>query len=807
MARQAPLHLGETVDPAAHTRSGTVVRIDPASLTTHGVIVGQTGSGKTGLGMALIEEVLLSGVPVILIDPKGDLTNLALQFPSLSAAEFGPWTENGDGAAAAESWTKGLAGWGLGPTDVADLKNSAEVIVWTPGSTTGRPLNLIGSLQAPGGNATAEQRADEVSGTVSGLLALLSIESDPMSGAEHILLSNLVERAWAAGTSLGLDQLVAQIIDPPMRKLGVLELDTFYPPKDRTALAMKLNGLLASPSFAAWGAGEPLDIASMLHNPETKQPRASVVTIAHLSDEERQFAVTKILSALITWMRSQSGSTNLKALVYIDEVFGYVPPTANPPTKAPILTLFKQARAFGLGLVIATQNPVDVDYKVLSNAATWIVGRLQTERDRDRLLDGMRSASGATDIDALSATISSLAKREFILQRAGSDTPTIFTSRWAMTYLRGPLTGSQLAQLPAAKAPAQALPVAVSTTSPGAGGSSSTAGDASVPFSGSRTSSAAPVLKDDETTVPPPVADGISARWVTSSTPWLAEANGTPNATRHVAAAAARLALLFDDDKAGVRESQEWEAIVTPLTVGFDPSAVVSADYDERDFSTTATANAIYVVPGADINKKAFWTDLEKRLVDQAVAARTMTVQRNVDLKIWSRPGETVEAFASRCELAADEQADADTAKLRTTLDTKIDRIQLAIAEAERKAREAEKAHKANRTEEIVAGAGELLGALFGGRRNARSLGRVVKGVSGRRGDSSRSDARADAASDKIDMKSTELAELEQQLADQLFDIDAKWDTVAKNITTQDIPLERADVRVVEIGLVWMPQT
>ncbi len=800
MARQTPLHLGETVDPAAHSRTGTVVRLDPAALTTHGVIVGQTGSGKTGLGIALIEEVLLAGVPVILIDPKGDLTNLALQFPNLSAEEFAPWVESGDPAVVAADWSKGLASWNLSATDVADLKNMAEVVVWTPGSTSGRPLNLAGSLQAPSGTSSAEQRADEVSGTVAGLLGLLSIESDPMSGREHILLSNLVERAWAEGTNLGLDQLVAQIIDPPMRKLGVLDLDTFFPAKDRTALAMKLNGLLASPSFAAWGAGEPLDIAAMLHNPETKKPRASVVSIAHLGDEERQFAVTKILSALITWMRNQSGSTNLRALLYIDEVFGYVPPTANPPTKMPMLTLFKQARAFGLGVVVATQNPVDVDYKVLSNAATWMVGRLQTERDRDRLLDGMRSASGATDIEALSATISSLAKREFVLQKAGSDKPTIFTSRWAMSYLRGPLTGTQLKSLPAAKAPAGAETSSAGTTGTAAGGYGANAVATSA-------APAAPQLRDDETTVPPPVAPAITSRFTTASAPWLPEVGGTPNATRYIAGAAARLSLLFDDDKAGVRESQEWEAIVTPLAVGFDPSSVISVDYDERDFTATAPTGAIFVVPNADIKTKGFWSSLEKQLVEQAVSARALTVQRNEALKLWSRPGETAEAFASRCELAADDAADKDTAKLRATLETKIDRVQLAIAEAERRAREADKAHKANRTEEIVAGAGELLGALFGGRKNARSLGRVVKGVSGRRGDSSRSDARADAAADKADAKATELAELEQQLADQLFDIDAKWDTIAKDITTQDISLEKSDVRVVEMGLIWIPQT
>ncbi len=785
MPRQAPLHIGETVDPAAHTRSGTVVRLEPNALTTHGVIVGQTGSGKTGLGIALIEEVLLSGVPVILIDPKGDLTNLALQFPSLSADEFAPWVENGDGATAAADWTKGLESWGLGATDVADLKNMAEVIVWTPGSTAGRPLNLAGSLKAPSGNPTPEQRADEVSGTVSGLLGLLGIDSDPLSGREHILLSNIVERAWAGETNLGLDQLVAQIIDPPMRKLGVLELDAFFPAKDRNALAMKLNGLLASPSFASWGAGEPLDIAAMLFDPDTKKPRASVVTIAHLSDEERQFAVTKILSALITWMRTQSGSTNLRAMLYIDEVFGYCPPTANPPTKTPLLTLFKQARAFGLGVVIATQNPVDVDYKVLSNASTWMVGRLQTERDRDRLLEGMKTASGATDISALGTIISSLAKREFVMQKTGSDKPTIFTSRRAMSYLRGPLTGAQLAKLPAAQVPDHVA--------------SATAASAA--------STAAPAtLRDNESTVAPPVAAGIQVRYTTASAPWLASAGGTPNATRYVAAVAARLNLLFDDDKAALRETVEWEAIVTPLSIGFDAANVITADYDERDFVPTTPEGAIFVVPEADIKGKAFWSDIEKQLIDQAVASRTMTIQRNEELKVWSRPGETPEAFASRCELAANEQADAETVKVRATLETKVDRLKAAIDTAQRQADVAETSHKANRMQEVVAGAGALLGALFGGKNSARSIARAVTSVSSRHNTATKSDARVDAATGKIEAKNTELADLEQQLAEQLTAIDTKWDAVAKNVTSQDIPLERSDVRVLEVGLIWMPQ-
>ena len=411
----AALFLGESVDPAAHTRTGTKIELDPASLTTHGVIVGQTGSGKTGLGLVMIEEALLAGIPTILVDPKGDLSNLCLTFPSLDAASFASWVEGTDPGAVAKQWTDGLASWGLDGSRIAALRAAADVTVYTPGSSDGVPLNLVGSLAPPPGAVDDEEtRIDEVGSVVSGLLALCGIDSDPLSGRDHILLTNLLDRAWASGQTIDLATLVGQVQTPPFRKLGVLELETFFPAKDRTELMLKLNGLLASPSFGAWAKGDPLDIDSMLHSPDGR-PKASIISIAHLSDEERQFALTTVLSRLVSWMRKQSGTANLRVLLYIDEVFGFVPPTAAPPTKKPILTLLKQARAYGVGVVLATQNPVDVDYKALSNAATWIVGRLQTERDRDRLLDGMRSAAGGVDIDQLAATISGLAKREFVL--------------------------------------------------------------------------------------------------------------------------------------------------------------------------------------------------------------------------------------------------------------------------------------------------------------------------------------------------------------------------------------------------------
>jgi len=449
------LYLGKKTD------SDEQVQYPSKHLTTHGLIFGMTGSGKTGLAIGMLEEAQRQGIPIIAIDPKGDLTNLALAWPDLAPEGFAHWLDPArlEGANAAElgqqfadTWRNGLSGSGLGPDDIAAMRQRAHLTVYTPGSTSGVPVSLLRELAAPRGFETLneEDRQELVSGVVGAVLSLVRIPVDPLQSREFILLSNLISQAWARGESLDLPTLVQRVDTPPFAKLGVFDLDDFFPPRRRREFAMQLNGLIASPAFKAWLEGPPLDLEMMLTKEDGKQ-RTSIFYLAHLDDSERMSFVTLLLERVIAWMRQQPGTGALRALVYMDEVFGYLPPhPSNPPSKRPIMTLLKQARAFGVGVVLATQNPVDVDYKALTNAGTWLIGKLQAEQDRERVLDGLMSAQtgeGAPTRSEISRLVTSLEGRQFVLQSAHEPGPTVFKSRFAMSFLRGPMTRGEVARL------------------------------------------------------------------------------------------------------------------------------------------------------------------------------------------------------------------------------------------------------------------------------------------------------------------------------------------------------------------------
>jgi hypothetical protein len=793
----AALFLGGDVDPVSHERTGDEVRIDSDKFTTHGVIVGMTGSGKTGLGVVLIEEVLSAGLPTLVIDPKGDLTNLCLTFPGLQPSDFRPWIDEAQAAAAgrtpdefatqqSEMWTKGLLGWGLTTQNIANLRNATDFTIYTPGSQSGVPVNIVGSLQVPEDMTDAEVVGDEIEGYVSGLLGLVGIQADPLSSREHILLSNLINHSWLAGRALDLATLIGLVGNPPIRKLGVFELDQFFPPSDRMTLAMRLNGLLASPSFAAWAEGPPLDIQSMLYTADGT-PRCAIVTTAHLSDEERQFVTSLILAKLVTWMRHQSGTTDLRAMLYMDEVAGYLPPTANPPTKKPIMTLMKQARAFGVGVVLSTQNPVDIDYKALSNAGTWMIGRLQTDRDKQRLLDGLSTASGGVDVAQVDDTISGLGKREFVLRRAGTDTVEVFITRWAMSYLRGPMTRDQISELMANE---RQLSAGAASTSPAA------------PVGAGQ-----PALADDETSVMPETAQGTLVRWVDVASPWLADAGGDSRGTRLRASIVARVQLRYDDTKADLVHDQEYECVLSPISESVDVSRVIAVDYDDRDLRTEPPAGAVYIMSDAKLTNKTFFSSVERDLKEHLVRSLSIEIPANSELALYGRPGETAEAFELRCMRAADEAADAEIAKLRDKYETKVTKVRDQIAAAEDRVDVLDEQASGRRNSELLSTAGSILGGLLGGKRGRSGLLGKLGTAANRRGTTKASAERLDAAENKVARLQDTLAELELDLEQDVSEIDARWMERAKAVDSIQIGLEAADVKITQLVLAWLPVT
>ncbi len=528
-------YLGREYDLAGSRLLDRPVVYDARDLTTHAVCVGMTGSGKTGLCIDLLEEAALDGVPAIIIDPKGDMPNLNLTFPELRPADFEPWVNVDDARRKGMSvpdyarhisttWKKGLEDWGQGPERIRRLRESAEVSVFTPGSSAGLPVSILASLKAPvvDWDRDAEAARDQIRGTVSALLGLAGVDADPLRSREHILLCTIFEHFWREGQDLDLAALITSIQAPPVRRLGVFDVDTFFPEKDRFTLAMSLNNILAAPGFETWLRGEPLDVGRLLQTGDGK-PRHSIFYIAHLNDAERMFFTTLLLEQVVSWVRRQPGTTSLRALLYFDEIFGFLPPVSNPPSKRPLLTLLKQARAYGLGVMLTTQNPVDLDYKALGNTGTWFIGKLQTERDKMRVLDGLETAAtgGGEPLQRgdLEKMIAGLGSRVFLLHNVHEESPLIFQTRWAMSYLRGPLTGDQIRQLREERGQATEPPAAEEQTAPTAQRKKGTAA-AALPATSRRTPRRRTVTPPARLCSPPVWSSSSSRRPLTATAPW-----------------------------------------------------------------------------------------------------------------------------------------------------------------------------------------------------------------------------------------------------------------------------------------------
>lgn len=781
-------YLGKSYDLEQGKTNEELLLFDSKDLTTHGVCFGMTGSGKTGMCVCLLEEALIDNIPVIAIDPKGDLTNLLLNFPDLEPSDFRPWIQESAAkqkgqspdeyaAGQAKLWKDGLASWGQTGERIRKIRDAADLVIYTPGSDAGMPVSMLKSFDAPAAELVQDREAlrERIQATAGSLLGLLGIEADPVQSREHILLSLILDQAWREGRSLSLPELIQLIQTPPITRVGVFELESFYPSKDRFGLAMALNNLLASPGFESWMAGEPLDLDKFLHTPQGK-PRLAIFSIAHLGDAERMFFVSSLVNETLNWMRRQSGTTSLRALLYMDEVYGYLPPTANPPSKQPLMTLMKQARAFGLGVLLATQNPKDIDYKALSNAGAWFIGRLQTDRDRDRVLDGLEAAaagSGAEfDRKLMEHWISGLDKRVFVLYNVHEDAPVAFHTRWALSYLAGPLTRSQIQVLMADR--------------------KSQAVAAAAPKKAVAAVAARPQLPPEIPQYFAPLATLGPSNSRLVYEPALFGA-------AHVSFMDRRRNVDFSEDIAFKTALEDG-----PVPVDWRTAAEISLAATDLE-NTPAEQAAAYSGLASDASRASSYKKWEAAFKNWIYAERKLTLYSSEALKEVSRPEETERDFRIRLEQLAREERDRLKEGLQKKYATKIGRLEERVRVAEQRVvKEKEQAGTQTMQSAISIGA-SLVGALFGRKilsaTNAQRAGAAARSatrIGKERQDVGRAEENLEAARANLEEMETELREEMESLQDRI-------DPLTETFEEIQIGPKKTAIEVKMCGLCWLP--
>ncbi|RJQ44141.1 MAG: DUF87 domain-containing protein [Anaerolineaceae bacterium] len=747
---------------------------DLDDLTTHAIVTGMTGSGKTGLCIGLLEEAALQNIPAIIIDPKGDLTNLLLHFPELKPADFEPWINpdlaRSEGktipemaAITADNWQKGLQEWEIGKEDLLNLQSSVERAIYTPGSSRGIPINILTSFNPPQVNwdENEESLREMISSTVSALLTLIGFKDiDPLRSREHILIANIIEHSWKNNSALDLTTLILLIQDPPITKLGAFPIDKFFPKKERDGLALQLNNFLASPSFQSWIEGQPLDVADFLFTSDGK-PRHSIFYIAHLDDTERMFFVTLLFAAIDTWMRKQTGTTSVRALLYFDEILGYLPPVANPPSKPLIIRLLKQARAFGLGLVLTTQNPIDVDYKALSNAGTWMIGRLQTDQDKQRLLDGLESAAGGLSRSALDKTISSLGKRVFLLQNVNEKQPQIFQTRWAMDYLSGPLS---IQQIPALNK-----------------------------LVGMQMPTASLVEKEKvETYSTAPSADttslSIAAEYV--------RLGSSPSGKK--AALLGQAEVSFYSRSPVINVSHTITVIIpAPPQRALDWNGNIAAGLTRDSFSPAGDSGMDRNNLSEWMKDPKWWAEREKEFEQWIYESDSLSVFRNKETGLQSQAGEDRAAFEQRLNAAAQEKMKTELAVLERGFQTKIlsaqnkvDRQKLRVEKVESEVN--------NRRLELLGKGGQAVFTLLTkkkvtGLSSSLTKNRMLQ----------ESQSKLEEAQQVLADYQEELENLQANLADQKAVINQKWDSTSLTVEEIRLTPTKQHIRVDKFGILW----
>jgi DNA helicase HerA-like ATPase len=820
--RLGSFYLGAEYDLKNGKRIETPINYDARDLTTHAICVGMTGSGKTGLCIDILEEAAIDKVPAILVDPKGDITNLLLQFPELQPADFQPWVNPDDARRKGQTleeyaeyvanlWRDGLADWGAAPDRIRLLQDSVDFSIYTPGSDAGLPISILSSLAAPDldFDEHAEAIRERISGTVIALLGLVGIEADPIRSREAILLSSIFEHFWSQQQDLDLTRLIMSIQNPPVRQLGVFDVDTFYPEKERFELAMAFNSLVAAPTFQAWLEGEPLDVDRFLYTEDGK-PRHSIFYVAHLSDSERMFFTTLLLENILTWMRRQDGTTSLRALLYIDEIFGFFPPTAEPPSKRPLLTLMKQARAFGLGVILVTQNPVDLDYKGLTNAGTWFIGKLQAERDKGRVLQGLKGAiaeaGGSGDKVDYDTLIGQLGSRVFLLHNVHEDLPLVFHTRWAMSYLRGPLTKPQVKTLMESKKregevaePTKVRPKQASTSvlkQPTPTGA---------PTAPDGFSTIAPTLGPDvqQVFVPIEFSEQEAIRQITQGTDPDVDVAGVQ--LIYEPAVVGMAEVRFVDRKRAIDKR------VDKLLVALVPDDVGGVDWEKAEAPPIGPSDLAKAAERVEANRGPFFAALPGRantaaelksigkdLADWLYYNSRLPISVHPKLDIAQDPDESERAFKIRLQQAARERRDAEVDALEEKYEDRIDTLEDRLRKKERELA-ADEADHAARTQEELLGAGETVFGLLSGRR--RSLSRVAS----KRRMTRKARLELEETKDEMADIQQDIAELEAELKEAVDEITQMWDETLDNLTTEEVKPRRTDVDVQLVALGWLP--
>jgi hypothetical protein len=818
-------YLGSEYDLVRNQITEKTINYDARDLTTHALCVGMTGSGKTGLCIGLLEEAAIDKVPAILIDPKGDITNLMLQFPNLQPENFLPWVNPDDARRKAKSveeyaedisklWREGLRDCGIESKRISLLKESVDFSIYTPGSDAGQPISILSSLAVPNldFDKYAEAIREQISGTVAALLSLAGIDVDPIRSREAILLSNIFETYWHKKENLNLEKLIMSIQKPPVNKLGVFDVDTYYPEKDRFQLSIKFNNLVASPSFRSWLEGEPLDIDNIFYTSEGK-PRHSIFYIAHLSDREKMFFVTLLLENLLTWVRRQTGTTSLRALLYFDEIFGFIPPVSEPPSKRPLLTLLKQARAFGLGLLLVTQNPVDLDYKGLTNTGTWFIGKLQAERDKERVLQGLKGAineagKSSEKVDHESI-INKLKSRVFLMHNVHEDLPIVFHTRWAMSYLRGPLTRPQIRglmepkRLPATKV----RPTSNAYTAPM---------KSTIPI----LSQVPPSLQQstDFSKIPPALDPSITQVFL----PIDLEARIAINQLSsklgreiydesmyliYEPAILGRAIINFVDRRKNLDEeiNKTFLGQLHGGLSGPDWDRAEELSYDLEELSNLPEKIETYQGPFFDVvpekaNSSKEFNKIAKDFVNWLYRNMELELRKYEKLNVFQYPNESIRDFTIRLQQAARERRDEEVDKLNDKYSKQIDRLRDKLRKSERELASDEAEYEARKREEMLGIGGTVIGVLMG--RRPTSAGTTI---SRRRRMSTKAKMDVEETTEDIVELKKDIDDLEKELKEATSEISTRWENVDEEIIIETIKPRSTDIQLQLMALGWMP--